>query len=195
MTTKPGRTRKPTCAACRHPDRHKIEMLRVAGLSLDALAAKFNISRDSIFRHMSNHVSAETRAAYVFDAPVAEMASRAAAEQVTLLDYLSLIRSTLIGAMLQAASLNDRNATANLAGRAVDVLREIGKLTGEVSRITSLTQHVTFASTPAFGRLYEMLFERLGPWPEALASVLDGLPLLDGPSEPAAPALALAAPQ
>jgi hypothetical protein len=41
---------KKRCIVCGHPDRVLIEAARVAGCSLDTIAAKHSISRDSIHR-------------------------------------------------------------------------------------------------------------------------------------------------
>ena len=49
-----------------------------------------------------------------------------------LLDYFGLIRSTVIQQMLVASGVNDRHRVATLAGRAVEVLRELGRVSGEL---------------------------------------------------------------
>ena len=171
--------KSPRCTVCSNQNRHKIEALNASGMSLDSIAAKFGVSRDSVHRHCKNHVEPERKAQYLLDVPIAELASRAAAENVSLIDNLSLVRSTLMQALLTAASVGDRHALAALSGRAVEVLKEIGKLTGEVSRITSVTNNFNFAESPMFALLQAMLIERLASWPEALASVVEGLGALD----------------
>lgn len=157
-------------------------MLRLAGSAADTLAARFSIERDSVYRHMQNHVSDDTKAALIADVPLSELAERAAAEGNGLLDYLSLIRSTVLSQMLGAASINDRSATAALAGRGVDVLKEIGRLTGELlnaAPITNITNNNLFMQSPVFNRLEQMLLERLAPFPDALQSVMGGLEALE----------------
>lgn len=159
-------------------------MLRLAGASGDSIAERFGLKRDAVFRHMIKHVSEETKAALMADVPLKELAERAAAEGVSLLDYLQIIRGTVMGQMLGAASVNDRYGTAALAGKALDVLKETGKLTGELMRsapITNITNnsYVAFLSSPAFNRLEQMLLQRLSPHPEALQAVLAGLAELD----------------
>lgn len=153
-------------------------MLRLGGVTSDAIADKFGLGRDAIYRHMAKHVDAETKASLLSDIPLREMAARAAEEGVSLLDYFAVVRTTVIGQMLGAASVNDRNGTAALAGRAVDVLKEIGKLTGEMlssSPINITHNTAVFMASPTFIRLEQMLIERLAPFPDALRSVLAGL--------------------
>ena len=46
----------PRCKVCAHPDRLAIEEAKRAGASLDNLAARFNINRNSIWQHCRSHV-------------------------------------------------------------------------------------------------------------------------------------------
>jgi hypothetical protein len=176
---KKRRTVRSTCTICAHPARHEIEMLRVSGCSLDAVAAKFpDVQRDALWRHMSRHVTVEQRGLYFADAPMAELAERAVKEGGSLLNYLALVRSATMQQLMLAASVNDGHRVAVLAGRAVEVLREIGKLTGEISRIGTLNvtnNTAVFVNSPAFAKLEEMLIDRLRAYPDALRAVVDGL--------------------
>jgi hypothetical protein len=72
-----------------------IEQTRVAGASLDTIAAKYQVSRDSLHRHMHRHVSEDLRAEYLAGVPIRELAKRAGEEGLSVLDYLSLVRATL----------------------------------------------------------------------------------------------------
>jgi hypothetical protein len=69
-----------------------------------------------------------------------------------------------------AASLNDRNATSNLGRALVEVLREIGKLNGELlnaSPITNINNYAFFLNSPAFADLQAMLVQALADEPAA----------------------------
>jgi hypothetical protein len=174
----------PTCSICRHPQRHEIEMLRAAGVSLDSIAAKFEgVHRDAVWRHWTKHVTDDTKAQYLADVSISEIAERAAREGGSLLSYLSLVRTTLFNQMLLAASTNDGHRVAVLAGRAIEALKEIGKLTGELSQLSSLsisTTNIAYVNSPAFARLEEMLLDRLRAYPDALRAVVEGLRQLQG---------------
>ena len=169
--------RRVSCRVCSSPHRHEIEAARVAGVSLDAIEAKWGVERSAVWRHCRNHMTASDRAAYLADIPLAEVAERAAKEGGSLLQYLSLIRSTVISQMLVAAQANDGHRTAVLAGRATEVLGVIGKLSGQLSDLRNLTVNntVTFVNSPAFAKLQAMLLDRLKAHPAALAAVVDGL--------------------
>ena len=64
---KPSRHRP--CQVCRHPDRLRIELLRLTGVSLDRLAARFKVHRDAINRHMV-HLDQADRVALIADLPM-----------------------------------------------------------------------------------------------------------------------------
>jgi len=120
------------------------------------------------------------RASLLVDIPLSELAARAATEGLSLINYFSLVRSTVVSQMLLAASVNDGNRTAVLAGRAVEVLREIGKITGELSNLASLTINnnnstIVNMNAPIFVSLQTMLIEKLEPWPDAMSAVIAGL--------------------
>jgi hypothetical protein len=107
--------RGPVCTICKHENRVLIEQTRIAGASLDSIALKFGCSRDAVHRHMANHVSQDLLAQYLADAPIKELAQKAA-EGMSVLQYLSLIRSTLMNEFQLAAAVHDRHATSALAG-------------------------------------------------------------------------------
>jgi hypothetical protein len=127
----------PVCSICKHPDRALIEATRVAGASLDSIAAKYGTSRDAIWRHMDKHVPEDVRLQYITTIPIKELAERAATEGVSLLDYFGIVRGVLLQQFQLAASVNDKNGTAVLAGRLTEVLREIGRRPCRTSTIAS----------------------------------------------------------
>ncbi|MBN8966483.1 MAG: hypothetical protein J0H89_14180, partial [Rhizobiales bacterium] len=90
----------PRCKICSHPDRWRIELLRAGGASLESLAKKFNVSRDAIFRHWHNHVTADAKAGYLAGpAQLADLANTAATEGESVLDYLRIVRTTLMASL------------------------------------------------------------------------------------------------
>jgi hypothetical protein len=111
------RLKIPRCKLCAHPERARIEMIRLAGAGLDTIAEQFDISKDSLWRHMRDHVSPDDKAAYLADIPLQEMLARAADEGVSLLDFFKIVRATLMKQFQLAASVNDQKAVAALAGR------------------------------------------------------------------------------
>jgi hypothetical protein len=129
------------CTLCKHPLREKIETLRCSGgVSLDALAKQFSISRDVLWRHMRTCVSAERKVSYRLSylagkETIAALRERAQAEGGSVLDYLLMLRTILMGQITASAEAKSAYTLSTLSGRLVECLKEIGKLTGEIERL------------------------------------------------------------
>ena len=96
----------PRCQICRHEHRWRIELLRAAGASLDSLAVKFKVDRDSIWRHMRNHVSDEAKASYLCGpADMENLAQKCAETGDSVMDYLKICRGALLA---QLASMQQK---------------------------------------------------------------------------------------
>jgi hypothetical protein len=66
-------------------------LLKAGGASLNSLAQKFAVSRDSIDRHWHRHVSVETKASYLCGpAELAGLAAKAALEGDSVLDAAAM---------------------------------------------------------------------------------------------------------
>jgi hypothetical protein len=166
-------------------------------MSLDHIAARFRVHRDALHRHMHSHVDEADRAALIADLPMKELARQAAQESGSVVDYLKLVRQVLMRQLLTAAHSNDRIGTASLSGRAIECLKEIGRVTGEISNLTAFTVNnntAVFVNSPQFAQLQTMLIERLAKYPDALAAVVDGLRELEGKAVPEGHFLSQASP-
>ena len=180
----------PRCQVCQSPERHRIEHARVAGVSLDNIAAQFGVHRDAVWRHCHNHLSDDQRAQYLADVPVAELAKRATEEEIAILDYAKLVRSQLTQNFLLASQCHDHHAAAILAGRITELLNFIGKLTGEVRQVSagSVTNNMMLlVNSPAFAQLEAMALRALAPFPEALKAFIGGLRELEAEASPPIP--------
>jgi hypothetical protein len=194
MTATGPRKRAPrkssSCRICNHPHRALIEAARIAGVGLDAIAAKYGVSRDSVHRHTHRHVSDDLRAEYLAAVPLKELAAKAVSEGMSLIEYLSIVRTTLLRQFQLAATLNDRHGTAVLAGRLTEVLREIGKLTGELGVMANsltINGNVNVLNSPVIANLQASMLRALGPYPDARAAVVDALRRMDAETVPSSP--------
>jgi hypothetical protein len=159
--------RGPVCSICAHPDRVRIEATRVAGASLDNIAKRFSVSRDAVHRHHVNHVDEAAKAQYLADVPIAELAQLAASEGVSVLEYLSLVRSVLMQEFQLASQAHAHHATASLAGRLNEVLRSIGQLSGEMSDLASrsitVNGNINILNHPQIAAFQAVILEALEP--------------------------------
>jgi len=173
-----------------HPNRYRIEMLRAGGASCQSLANKFGVPGDTIWRHWTRHVTDEVKASYLAG-PIQlhQLAERAAAEGLSLLDYLSIVRGTLMTMFQSAAQAGDRHGASASAGRLLETLREIGRLTGELGKISaggvSITNNMLVMNSPAFANLQSTIIAALAPYPEARLAVVTALRSIeDDPQQP-----------
>lgn len=165
------------CTICAHEQRYQVELALVSGVSCRAVGKKYAVSRDAAWRHLRNHVPAERRAELVAG-PLkpAELAERAADEGMTLLEYLAMVRNALMARFLAASEADDRQGTALIAGRLLECLRTIARLTGELQSASSnITNNTLVLGSPLMADLQRMLVMRLRPYPEAARAVMAGL--------------------
>ena len=181
------------CTICAHAQRYQIELALVSGVSCRAIGRKYTVSRDAVWRHLHNHVPSERRAELVAG-PLkpAELARRAADEGLTLLEYVAMVRNSLMARFLAASEADDRQGTALVAGRLLDCLRLTASLTGELSKAgATITTNIAIMNSPLVADLQAMLIRTLAPFPEARAAVLGGLEELSARAlQQTAPAIA-----
>ena len=179
--------RSRTCQVCKHAERERIESLRASGASLDSLAKKFHVHRDAIWRHWKDHVSADLKVTYLSGpATIAELKERAAAEGGSILDHLSILRSILMGQITASAEAQSAFTLATLSSRLVEVLREIGKITGEIERLNpsvNVTTNIAIMSDPRMILLQEGLLTIARQVPEARGPIVELLRRLDSPDQ------------
>jgi hypothetical protein len=158
-------------------------MLRIGGASLDSVAEKFGVSRDAIHRHVGAHVEPEMRANYLAG-PIAlhQLAQRAADEGVSLLDYLNIIRSTLMRQFDVVASVGDHNGINMISGRLLETLREIGRLSGELTKAggnIQINNNLLVLQSPLFAEAQSAVISALASFPEARVAVIRELRALE----------------
>jgi hypothetical protein len=184
-----GKSRRPRrCHVCRHPERARIELLRAGGAAYESIGKKFGLCKDSIWRHWRDHVSPETKAQYLAGPiQLQELAQRAEAEGLSLLDYLSIVRSTLLSMFQAWAQAGDSRGASVTAGRLLQCLSEIGRITGELGRISNggvtVTNNVMVLNSPAFSQLQTVILRALAPHPAARADVIFALRQLESEHE------------
>jgi hypothetical protein len=189
------RKRLSTCTVCRHPEKWRIELLRAGGAGIDALAAKFGVSRDAIFRHWHAHVTDAMKAGYLCGpSEMANLADKAALEGDCVLDYLRLCRTALTSQLAAASEAGDPRTAAYVAGQLTKTLETIGKITGELgelarSSINITNNNIAIMNSPQFATLQATLLRALAPFPDARSAVVLALRDLDAEPAPVASAM------
>jgi hypothetical protein len=174
------------CQVCRHDERWRIELLRAGGASLESLATKFGVDRDAIWRHWQNHVTDEMKAGYLCGpAELATLAERAAIEGDSVIDYLRLCRTTLVGQLAAMSEAGDGRGAAFVAGQLTRTLEAIARVTGELGDLARSTVNIhgnlqmTLANSPAFVRAQTAMMRALTGFPDARRAVAAALRDLD----------------
>src|SRR5262249_41554052 len=111
-----------------------------------------------------------------------QLAQRAADEGGSLLDYLSIMRSTLFRQFDVAASVGDHHGIGVISGRLLETLREIGRLTGELSKAggtITVNNNLMVLQSPLFAEAQSAVISALAPFPDARLAVIRELRALE----------------
>ena len=122
------------CTICIHPARPQIDLAIATGLSKRAIAQRFEVSPDAVWRHHQTHLTAEMRAALTVrllqrDGDVRRILLE---EGAAVVEALKAIRGSLFGLFLIAVDTGDSKLAAALAGRLHESLALSAKLSGEL---------------------------------------------------------------
>jgi hypothetical protein len=124
-------------------------------------------------------------AQYLADVPIQELAQLAASEGISVLQYLSLVRSVLMQEFQLASQAHAHHATSALAGRLNETLKLIGTISGEMSELArSITINgnvVNVMNHPMLANLQANLLRALAPFPDARLAVVEALRAMDAP--------------
>src|SRR5215472_13659799 len=123
------------CTICNHPSRPQIDLAIATGLSKRAVARRFGVSHDAVWRHRQAHLTAEMRAALATKLLRREgdMRRILLEEGTGVVEALKAIRGPLFGLFLVAIDTGDSKAAAALAARLHESLALAAKLTGELA--------------------------------------------------------------
>jgi hypothetical protein len=156
------------CTICNHPARPQIDLAIATGLSKRAIAQRFGVSRDAVWRHAQAHLTAEMRAALATKLLQREgdMRRILLEEGASVVEALKAIRGPLFGLFLVAIDTGDSKAAAVLSGRLHESLALAAKLTGELVPHAGATITNVLLS-PDFMRLRAELLQVLQRYPEA----------------------------
>ena len=166
------RTAGLRCTICNHPARPQIDLAIATGFSKRAVAERFQVSRDAVWRHAQAHLTAEMRAALATKLLQREGDTRRILleEGAGVTEALKAIRGPLFGLFLAAIDAGDNKAAAAISGRLHENLALVAKLTGELVPHTG-TSITNILLSPDFQRLRAELIRVLGRYPEAQAEV------------------------
>ena len=155
------------CTICNHPARPQIDLAIATGLSKRAIAQRFSVSHDAVWRHAQAHLTAEMRAALATKLLQREgdMRRILLEEGTGVVEALKAIRGPLFGLFLVAIDAGDSKAAAALAARLHESLALAAKLTGELVPQAGVSV-TNILLSPDFQRLRAELMRALESHPE-----------------------------
>jgi hypothetical protein len=162
----------PRCTICNHPARPQIDLAIATGVAKRAVAERFGVSRDAVWRHGQTHLTAEMRAALATKLLQREGDTRRILleEGAGVSEALKAIRGPLFGLFLAAVDTGDNRAATALSGRLHENLALVAKLTGELVPHAGTTI-TNILLSPDFQRLRAELIRVLARYPEAQAEI------------------------
>lgn len=162
----------PTCQVCRHQKRHQIEIALVHRVPLRVIAARFNVSRDAVHRHKTNHLSPQLAAAILTAQRPSEIDLEALqrTESEGLLASLVHQRARLQQHSELALELGDVKAATGVERAICSNLELVSRLLGQLVTRHEV-RHSSVLLSPDYLRLRSVLIEALHPYPDAARAV------------------------
>jgi hypothetical protein len=164
-----------SCTICAHRERPAIDLGLARGVSVTALARRYDLSTDSIYRHRKGHLPAQLRAKLIAgpDTDI-DLDRLRETESQSLLANLVALRHRLFASLDVAEEAGDSNMVCRVTGQLHQNLELTGKLLGDLG-VGSVTNVLVM---PQYVELRVALVDALRPFPEAaraVATVLHGL--------------------
>jgi hypothetical protein len=164
--------RGPNCTVCQHEKLSLIDVGLVHKVPMQALADRFDVSKDAICRHATNHLSPVQRAAILAaQKPTAiDLDALRASESEGLLAQLVTQRARLQGHAELAASLGDVRGAVSAEGAITSNLALVGRLLGQLVQVHDV-RHTSILISADYIRLRSAIVAALRPFPEAARAV------------------------
>jgi transposase-like protein len=162
------------CLCCSHRESAAIDLALARGVAVSALARRYDISTDAIYRHRKAHLSPQLRAKLVAGPDIEiDLDKLRDSESQSLLANLVAIRHRLFASLDIAEEYGDSNMICRVTGQLHQNLELTGKLLGDLGIGHSVTNNVLVM--PAYVELRMELINALRPFPEAGRAVADAL--------------------
>lgn len=162
------------CSICSHREHAAIDLAIARGVSVTAIAKRYKLGSDSIYRHSRNHLPPQLRASLLAgpDTDI-DLDRLRETESQSLLANLIAIRRRLFASLDVAEEFGDGTMISRVAGQLHHNLEITGKLLGDLSAGATTINNVLVM--PAYVELRVSLVNALRPFPEAARAVAQTL--------------------
>lgn len=185
----PNRQRPWTCKTCQHPERARIDYLAATGAPLKPLAERYGLTKDSLTRHLANHISDDFKNAVKLEPWESEerLRSLCADHGVSALERLGAIYAPLAARYMVAFEAGADQTMIALAGKMTSIAMNQARLTRELmpAQPSMVVNNNVFLSPGWFEGFTQRMVEFARQHPEVredlMAVLRDGL---SGPKQP-----------
>jgi transposase-like protein len=162
--------RGPQCTVCRHREHAAIDLGLARGVSLGALARRYGVGPDSLYRHRLNHLPPQLQAKLLAgpDIEGVDLDRLREVESQSLLMNLVSLRNRLFASLDVAEEAGDGNMLARISGQLHRNMELVGKLLGDLSTGNTTTNILI---QPAYVELRVALVGALAAYPDARQAV------------------------
>ena len=156
------------CTVCRHRERAGVDLALARGVSVRALAKRYHLGSDSLYRHSRNHLPAQLRAKLIAGPDLSiDLDRLRETESQSLIVNLVSLRHRLFAALDVAEEGGDGNMISRLSGQLHKNLEITGRLLGDLGSTTINNVLVM----PAYVEMRIELVRALAPFPDARREV------------------------
>jgi hypothetical protein len=158
------------CHVCAHRERSAIDLALARGVSVTALARRYKLGPDSIYRHKGKHLPATVRAKLLLGPDIEIDLDRLKEnESQSLLGKLVALRHRLFAALDTAEEFNDAGMLTRVSSQLHTNLELTGKLLGDLG--VGGTTNINVLIQPQYIELRVALVQALASYPEARHAV------------------------
>lgn len=163
-------TRGPKCTICAHREHAAIDLALARGVSMGALARRYKVGPDSLYRHRKAHLPPQLRATLLAGPDLEiDLNKLRETESQSLLANLIAIRRRLFASLDTAEECGDGNMISRVAGQLHRNLEITGKLVGDLAMGGTTINNVLIL--PAYVEMRVELVRALAPFPDARQAV------------------------
>ena len=159
------------CTICSHRERAAIDLGLARGVSVSAMAKRYRVSTDALYRHQSNHLPPQLRASLIAGPSIEgiDLDKLRETESQSLLAHLIALRNRLFASLDVAEEYRDSAMVTRVTGQLHTNLELTGRLLGDLRTGNITTTNILIA--PQYVEMRVALVDALRPHPEAARAV------------------------
>jgi hypothetical protein len=166
------------CTVCRHRERAGLDLALARGVSVGALARRYKLGPDSVYRHARTHLPAQLKAALLAGPDLdIDLDRLRETESQSLLANLIAIRRRLFASLDVAEEFADVHMVPRIAGALHQNLEITARLLGDLGTGSTVTNILI---QPAYVEMRVELVRALAPFPDARQAIAAVLHTIEG---------------